>query len=153
MKWKSLRQVNCFQLCRESNEKWSLYYICMLKGNYWFQICNNEISLLMGYKIKLYENKSNKCAFSHIRRNAILQAARAFCFQAFVHILPINDVKNPSICMSDQGPLASLSPGESSWTFSSSSASLMSPSRTEASFPHSSRAGFEIWFQELRDWV
>lgn len=114
MKWKSLRQVNCFQLCRESNEKWSLYYICMLKGNYWFQICNNEISLLMGYKIKLYENKSNKCAFSHIRRNAILQAARSFCFQAFVHIRPINYVKNPSICVSDQGPLSSLSPGESS---------------------------------------
>lgn len=86
----------------------------MLKGNYWFQICNNEISLLMGYKIKLYENKSNKCAFSHIRRSATLQAARSFCFQAFVHILPINYVKTPSICLSDQGPRSPLSPGESS---------------------------------------
>lgn len=67
-----------FQLRRESNEKLSLYYICMLKENYWFQIWNNENSLLLRYMLKLYENKSNKCALSPIIKNAILQTARQF---------------------------------------------------------------------------
>lgn len=52
-------------------ENWT--YICILKENYWFQICNNENSLLLGYTLKLYGNKSNKCAMPHGLKDATHQ--------------------------------------------------------------------------------
>lgn len=58
----------------------------MLKENYWFQIFNNENSLLVGYVFKLYENKSSQCALSHItRRNDFSQVADSASWHLHTH--------------------------------------------------------------------
>lgn len=153
MKWKSLRQVNHFQLCRESHENLSLCYICMLKENYWFQICNNENSLLVGYMFKLCENKSSKCALSHItRRDDILQAAQTLPLRVCAHApRKLSKPPVPPDPMRHPPPLPS--PGESPLTFSSF---LMSPSPTDGFFFPPAFLPDWIWdtfWRKLKDWT
>lgn len=71
---KTRRAFSCI-----GKERGNWTYICILKENYWFQICNGEDNLLVGYTFTLYGNKSSRCSVPHGVKNTTHPLAHRLC--------------------------------------------------------------------------
>lgn len=71
---KTRRAFSCI-----GKERGNWTYICILKENYWFQICNGEDNLLVGYTFTLYGNKSSRCSVPHGVKNTTHPLAHQLC--------------------------------------------------------------------------
>lgn len=66
-----------FGFAGKGTKNGSFYYICTLKENYRFHICNGENSLLVGSTLQLYKTKANRRGGSHALGRASLGGQEA----------------------------------------------------------------------------